>query len=55
MILLTGVTGGAGSHIVREFVAADQPVRVLVSDRTKAGWLESIPIVKIVEGTCQSR
>jgi uncharacterized protein YbjT (DUF2867 family) len=35
MILLTGVTGGAGSHIVKEFVAAREPVRILVRERTK--------------------
>ena len=50
MILLTGVTGGAGSHIVKEFVAAREPVRVLVRDRAKAGWLENVPNVTIVEG-----
>lgn len=50
MILLTGVTGGAGSHIAKEFIAALEPVRVLVRDRAKAGWLENIPNVTIVEG-----
>jgi uncharacterized protein YbjT (DUF2867 family) len=50
MILLTGATGGAGSHIAMEFVAAQVPVRVLVRNRTKAAWLENIPTVEIVEG-----
>ena len=50
MLLLTGATGLAGSHIANEFVRAREPVRILVRDRAKATALEKVPTVEIVEG-----
>ncbi len=50
MILLTGATGMAGSHIVNEFIKRREPVRLLLRDRTKAGMLNRIPTALVVEG-----
>ncbi|MFJ1457377.1 SDR family oxidoreductase [Nocardia sp. N2S4-5] len=50
MKLLTGVTGYAGSMVVREFAAQQVPVRVLVRDRGKGRWLDDLPTVEIVYG-----
>jgi uncharacterized protein YbjT (DUF2867 family) len=46
MILLTGATGAAGSHVAKEFVEQREPVRVLVRDRAKAKWLENVPTIE---------
>lgn len=50
MKLLTGVTGSAGSIVVREFAAQQVPVRVLVRDRGKGQWLDDLPTVEVVYG-----
>lgn len=55
MILLTGATGAAGSHIANEFVAHGVPVRILVRDRAKAKRFEDIPTVEVVEGNMSDR
>jgi uncharacterized protein YbjT (DUF2867 family) len=55
MILLTGATGMAGSHIAKEFVEQREPVRVLVRDRAKAKRLENLPTVEVVEGDMSNR
>ena len=49
-ILVTGVTGLAGSEVIREFVRRKYPVRALVRNREKARALEAFPTVHIVEG-----
>jgi uncharacterized protein YbjT (DUF2867 family) len=55
MLLLTGATGAAGSLIAREFINQQEPVRVLVRDRTNAQWLENVPTVEIVSGDMSDR
>ncbi len=50
VILITGVTGMAGSEIIREFVRNKYPVRALVRNRDKAIALAVFPTVEIVEG-----
>ena len=55
MILLTGATGVAGSHIANEFVRQRERVRILVRDRTKATAFENIATVEIVEGDMSKR
>lgn len=50
MILVTGAAGLSGSIVINEFVRRGAPVRALVRDRTKAGRLESLPGVQVVEG-----
>jgi uncharacterized protein YbjT (DUF2867 family) len=50
MILLTGATGAAGSHIAKEFADQRVPVRILVRNRAKAELLEKFPAVEIAEG-----
>ena len=49
-ILVTGATGLAGSAIVREFIRAGHPVRVLVRNPTRATALRAFPTVEVVEG-----
>ena len=49
-ILVTGATGLAGSAIVREFIRAGHPVRVLVRNPTRAAALRAFPTVEVVEG-----
>jgi uncharacterized protein YbjT (DUF2867 family) len=50
MILLTGVTGMAGSHIANEFAKRREPVRVLVREHAKAALLNSVPTVQVIQG-----
>jgi uncharacterized protein YbjT (DUF2867 family) len=50
MILVTGATGLSGSLVIREFARQQAPVRALVRDRAKAGELETLPTVEVVEG-----
>ncbi|WP_227980010.1 NAD(P)H-binding protein [Nocardia spumae] len=50
MHLLTGVTGRAGSIVVREFARREVPVRVLVRDPAAALWLGDLPTVEVVRG-----
>jgi uncharacterized protein YbjT (DUF2867 family) len=45
----------AGSFILNEFVEQREPVRILVRNKAKAGRLENIPTVEIVEGDMSSR
>jgi uncharacterized protein YbjT (DUF2867 family) len=54
MILLTGATGSAGSYIANAFVQQREPVRILVRNRAKAGELEKVPTIEIVEGDMAS-
>jgi uncharacterized protein YbjT (DUF2867 family) len=49
MILMTGAAGLSGSAVVREFAGNGVPVRALVRDRAKAGVLEGLRHVQIVE------
>jgi uncharacterized protein YbjT (DUF2867 family) len=55
MLLLTGATGAAGSHLADEFARQQVPVRILVRDRAKAKRLTDIPTVELVEGDMASR
>jgi uncharacterized protein YbjT (DUF2867 family) len=55
MILLTGATGVAGSHIANEFVREGAPVRILVRDKSKATALRKAPTVEIVDADMSSR
>lgn len=52
--LITGVTGIAGSIVIREFARQGVPVRALVRDSDRARGartaLESMPTVEVVEG-----
>lgn len=51
MILLTGATGAAGSHIAQEFTRRREPVRLLVRNEAKAGTIfEQAPTTRIVRG-----
>jgi len=50
MILVTGATGLNGSAIVKEFSLNKAAVRALVRNRAKAGAIEKLPGVEIVEG-----
>src|SRR5262249_51677537 len=50
MILVTGAAGLSGSAVVREFTGNGVPVRALVHYRAKAGALEGLRHVQIVEG-----
>jgi uncharacterized protein YbjT (DUF2867 family) len=50
MILVTGATGLNGSAIVKEFSLNKAAVRALVRNRAKAGAIEILPGVEIVEG-----
>jgi uncharacterized protein YbjT (DUF2867 family) len=51
MILLTGATGMAGSHIASEFLNRREPVRLLVRDRAKAAALLNLTATaEVVEG-----
>ncbi|MGW4117225.1 NmrA family NAD(P)-binding protein [Nocardia sp. NPDC004711] len=51
MFLLTGVTGAAGSIVLREFVKQQVPVRVLVRDPAKAVRLAAAePTIAVVVG-----
>jgi uncharacterized protein YbjT (DUF2867 family) len=49
MILVTGAGGLSGSIVIREFVRQKTPVRALVRSRAKAGALEGLPGVEVVE------
>jgi uncharacterized protein YbjT (DUF2867 family) len=48
-ILITGGTGLAGSAIVREFIRAGHPVRVLARDAARAAALRAFPTIELVE------
>lgn len=50
VLLLTGATGQAGSHIVHEFIEQGVQVRLLVRNRTLSKQLEGIAGIEIVEG-----
>jgi NAD(P)H-binding len=50
MLLLTGVTGAAGSFIANEFALHRVPVRFLVRDKTKAKHFEKNSTIEVVEG-----
>jgi uncharacterized protein YbjT (DUF2867 family) len=50
MFLITGVTGTAGSIVIREFAQQRVPVRALVRDQAKAHWLSAFPTVEVVLG-----
>ena len=50
MILVTGAAGRSGSAVVREFAGNGVPARALVRNRAKAGALEGLRHVQIVEG-----
>ncbi|MDT4982577.1 MAG: hypothetical protein QOF95_67 [Pseudonocardiales bacterium] len=50
MLLITGVTGTAGSIVIREFAHQQVEVRALVRDSTKAHWLGAFPTVEVVQG-----
>jgi len=50
MILVTGAAGLSGSAVVRELAGNGVPVRALVHYRAKAGALEGLRHVQIVEG-----
>jgi uncharacterized protein YbjT (DUF2867 family) len=50
MILVTGGTGLAGSAVLREFHRQQVPVRALVRDRAKAGFVAGMSEVELVDG-----
>jgi uncharacterized protein YbjT (DUF2867 family) len=50
MLLITGVTGTAGSIVIREFAHQQVHVRALVRDSAKAHWLGAFPTVEVVQG-----
>jgi uncharacterized protein YbjT (DUF2867 family) len=50
MILVTGAAGLSGLAVVREFAGNGVPVRALVRNRAKAGAVEGLRHVQIVEG-----
>src|SRR5262249_38157954 len=50
MILVTGAAGLSGSAVVREFSCNDVSVRAPVRNRAKAGAIEGLPHVELVEG-----
>ena len=50
MILVTGATGLSGSAVVREFSQNKVAVRALVRSRAKAGAIEKLSGVEVVEG-----
>ena len=50
MILITGATGLNGAAVIREFARHDARVLVLVRSRGRAGALEGLRSVEIVEG-----
>ncbi|WP_029112261.1 SDR family oxidoreductase [Mycobacterium sp. URHB0044] len=50
MLLITGVTGTAGSIVIREFAHQQIRVRALVRDSAKAHWLGAFPTVEVVQG-----
>jgi uncharacterized protein YbjT (DUF2867 family) len=50
MLLITGVTGTAGSIVIREFAHQQVRVRALVRDTAKAHWLNAFPTVEVVKG-----
>jgi uncharacterized protein YbjT (DUF2867 family) len=50
MLLLTGVTGAAGSFIANEFALHRVPVRFLVRDKAKAKHFEKSSTIEVVEG-----
>src|SRR5258708_3884109 len=49
MILITGATGTVGKELVKRLARRDDPIRVMVRDRNKAGSV-AYPGVEIVEG-----
>jgi uncharacterized protein YbjT (DUF2867 family) len=50
MILITGATSENSSEIIRRLSAANARVRAMVRSRSKAGVIEGLPGVEIVEG-----
>jgi uncharacterized protein YbjT (DUF2867 family) len=50
MILITGATGLNGGALLRLLSARGVPVRALVRDANKAGGLQTLPNVEVVEG-----
>jgi uncharacterized protein YbjT (DUF2867 family) len=50
VLLITGVTGTAGSIVIREFAHQQVRVRALVRDPAKAHWLRAFPTVEVVQG-----
>jgi uncharacterized protein YbjT (DUF2867 family) len=45
MFAITGITGKVGAAVARSLLAADQPVRAVIRDRSKsAPWAGSIDI-----------
>ena len=49
MLLITGVTGTAGSIVIREFAHQQVQVRALVRE-AEAHWLGALPTVEVVQG-----
>jgi uncharacterized protein YbjT (DUF2867 family) len=55
MILVTGAAGKAGSAVIRAFVRHGVPVRALVRDPRRAGWLAGLAGVTVVAGDLRRR
>src|SRR5579885_713815 len=49
MILITGATGTVGKELVKRLARPEEPIRVMVRDRNKAGSI-AYPGVNFVEG-----
>jgi uncharacterized protein YbjT (DUF2867 family) len=45
LILVTGATGNIGSEVTKQLLAADQPVRILVRDRSKAAQFSAAQVM----------